>query len=80
MLRYEKMSIGSAKKNKITKKPKKVDIICKEVKAYVLEYKCPHCHTTFVGADVPEKVTQFLCKCGQELVVENRKYIKEKSE
>ncbi len=53
---------------KITKKPKKIRVIFKEIISYCSEYTCPTCKTTYIGV-VNRNVSRFFCKCGQELII-----------
>jgi Zn ribbon nucleic-acid-binding protein len=55
---------------KITKKPKKVKIFYRTIESSIAGYICPSCHTQFETNLINEKVTRFICKCGQELIIE----------
>jgi len=60
------------------KRPKKVIVKHREVKSYISEYTCPHCHTHFVGAGIGENITRFICDCQNECIVEKHETIKNK--
>lgn len=61
------------------KRPKKVIIKHREVKSYISEYQCPHCHMGFVGAGIGENITRFTCtNCKNECIVEEHVIIKNK--
>ncbi len=53
---------------KLTKRPKTVLVKHTKVESYQSEYTCPSCYGIFVGY-VNRNTTRFLCKCGQELIV-----------
>lgn len=54
---------------KVTKKPKSVNVIWKEMKSYYSVYKCPSCRTNFEGFIIGRNTLRFRCKCGQELII-----------
>ena len=53
-------------------RPKRTVVCHREVITYTSEYYCPKCRTQFFGADIGRDVTRFICRCGQELIVEKR--------
>ena len=57
-------------KVKPTKRPKRVSVQYEEIKSYTAKYDCPTCKTSFVGFGPNRNVVRFICKCGQELIVE----------
>ena len=59
---------------KLTKKPKRVDVIRHEtwVIQYRNEYTCPTCHVNFYNGGPSNRVSRFYCNCGQELIVNKR--------
>jgi predicted RNA-binding Zn-ribbon protein involved in translation (DUF1610 family) len=57
----------------MTKKPKRVTIVWKEIVEHYAEYICPSCHTHFVGGGPNKCTIRFICDCGQELIVNNFK-------
>lgn len=62
---------------KQTKSPKPVIIHLTEIKEvrYKQSYTCPTCGTVYEGFNVSQNATQFLCNCGQELRVSERRII-----
>ena len=58
-----------------TKKAKKAKIEWVETPRIVTmaKYQCPGCRTYFESYTLHENVTRFLCRCGQEIIVENVK-------
>lgn len=53
------------------KKAKKTKITYTSHVEYVSSYKCPHCHTNIIGAQVHKHVTRFLCHhCKEEVIVD----------
>ena len=58
-----------------TKRPKraKVKRTIHTVKEIYSEYVCPACKITFNGFGPALNVTRFVCKCGQELIVDEVK-------
>ena len=59
---------------KITKRPKGTIIRYSETKCYTSTYHCPSCRTVYSGYGIGQKVTRFICSCGQELRVVERIY------
>lgn len=59
---------------KPTKNPKSVTVIDKTIKSYTSEYTCPLCRATY-RCRIDKNVTRFLCDCGQELIIKQRKEI-----
>jgi transposase-like protein len=59
------------------KRPRKVDIIYKEIITTISEYTCPFCNVTVEGAGIGKNITRFKCEeCKNELIVD--KFIFEK--
>ena len=58
-----------------TKKAKKVKVEWIEIPRTMLmaKYQCPGCRTYFESYTLEENVTRFICKCVQEIIVENSK-------
>ena len=54
----------------LTKRPKRVKITYEEIISYSSKYICPTCKTHFHGFGPAKNVTRFICKCGQELIVD----------
>lgn len=57
---------------RVTKKPKRVNLIEKKITCSQYSYICPVCKTTHIGNIITKRVTRFLCDCGQELIVNAR--------
>ena len=62
---------------KITKRPKTIVAKKKRIDAWINEYSCPSCYTTFVGAGLSHNITRFKCSCGQELIIKEWLVIEE---
>ncbi len=54
---------------KITKKPKRTDVIFEIVERKISTYKCPTCKAYYKGTGLTENITRFKCSCGQELII-----------
>ena len=54
---------------KVTKRAKKVNIICRKVVGIVQSYTCPSCRTTYTGVISDNNIVRFMCECGQLLEV-----------
>jgi len=58
---------------KPTKRPKRVKITYEKFKSELAVFICPSCKTEFRGFGPRKNVTRFVCECGQELIVDNKK-------
>jgi len=56
----------------ITKRAKSVTVFEKACKSTITSYTCPSCFVSFQGYGPRDNVIRFRCKCGQELIVEER--------
>jgi hypothetical protein len=57
----------------ITKKPKRVNIKWQEVINHISSYQCPSCLVIYSGGGPSQNTTRFICRCGQELIVNGGK-------
>ena len=61
--------------SKPTKKAKRVVVDYEKTTTveYISQYTCPCCKVNYRGYGPNKNVTRFLCKCGQELIVQQVK-------
>ncbi len=57
---------------KKTKRAKRVKVKWFETKQYFSSYDCPSRCATYKGYVSGRNTTRFICKCGQELIIDRR--------